>query len=204
MSSHPLFGLWQAMIDRCHNPKSAGYPYYGSRGITVCAEWHDPVKFITWIETNLEARREGTTLDRRNNNGNYEPGNVRWATGKEQAANKRPARRKAPSQELAKAELLRDASRSNNLIGHLVGCSGAAVRQARIKLEASGEIPRYAFRGGQGNTTGTLAASPTAPRHNRPVSELQRTGLTAKRPAQGDSTTRAGLDPHQREDPWPR
>lgn len=89
---HPLYGTWCSMIYRCENPQARAYQHYGGRGIRVCAEWHDVTTFITWIEANLGPRPNRMTLDRIDNDGNYEPGNVRWATQKEQMANSRPKR----------------------------------------------------------------------------------------------------------------
>ena len=78
------------MLARCEDPESRSYRNYGRRGITVCPEWHDVAVFIAWIEANLGPRPVGMTLDRwPDNDGNYEPGNVRWATWPEQHANKR-------------------------------------------------------------------------------------------------------------------
>ncbi len=89
LSGHPLFTTWRKMIDRCENPRHPGYHRYGGRGITVCEAWHDPAVFITWIKANLGPRPDGMSLDRYpDNDGNYEPGNVRWATPREQAANR--------------------------------------------------------------------------------------------------------------------
>jgi hypothetical protein len=75
------------MLGRCENPSDAAYANYGGRGITVCAQWHD---FMTFY-TDMGPRPDPTyTLDRYpNNDGNYEPSNVRWATSKEQNQNKR-------------------------------------------------------------------------------------------------------------------
>ena len=61
MSTHPLFGLWQAMIARCHDPKKRKLCQLRRPGIAVCAEWHDPALFIAWIEANLGSRQAGTT-----------------------------------------------------------------------------------------------------------------------------------------------
>jgi hypothetical protein len=87
---HYLYGTWQAMHDRCSNPKAINWRYYGGRGITVCAAWRDWVAFRTYVETVLGPRPEGRprwTLDRIDNNRGYEPGNVRWASPSEQMRN---------------------------------------------------------------------------------------------------------------------
>lgn len=80
---------WQSMRARCGNHNAKGFKDYGGRGIKVCERWqgeHGLEKFLA----DLGERPPGTTLDRfPNNDGNYEPGNVRWATPKEQAANRK-------------------------------------------------------------------------------------------------------------------
>jgi hypothetical protein len=88
MSRHPLYGTWNAMMTRCYDSKHPSFRRYGARGITVYEPWHDPRVFITWVETNLGPRPAGMSIDRwPDNNGNYEPGNVRWATPKQQRHN---------------------------------------------------------------------------------------------------------------------
>lgn len=72
------------MRERCYNPKHIAYHRYGGRGITVCDRWRN--SFEAFL-ADMGARPEGRTLDRVNNNGNYEPSNCRWATPKEQRAN---------------------------------------------------------------------------------------------------------------------
>ena len=89
LSYHPLYRRWQGMLQRCENPGHQAFKNYGGRGITVLAEWHDVAVFIAWIEANLGPRPDGCTLDRVDNDGNYEPGNLRWATHSAQAANQR-------------------------------------------------------------------------------------------------------------------
>ena len=78
---------WQAMRDRCNRPKNIGYPYYGGRGITYDPRWNSYEVFLA----DVGERPPGTTLDRIDNDGNYEPGNVKWSTPREQALNRRAA-----------------------------------------------------------------------------------------------------------------
>jgi hypothetical protein len=88
-SKHPLYKTWLNMRRRCYDVGAHNYKHYGGRGIQVCEEWReDALAFVTWLEANLGPRPKGHTLDRLDNNGNYEPGNVRWATQAEQNANK--------------------------------------------------------------------------------------------------------------------
>jgi hypothetical protein len=76
------------MLRRCEDPGNHKYPRYGARGIEVCDRWHDVRQFVEDIERDLGPRPVGCTLDRKDNDGNYEPGNVQWATARQQAGNK--------------------------------------------------------------------------------------------------------------------
>lgn len=81
---------WQLMLRRCEDPSFTGYQSYGGRGITVCERWHDFENFYADIAAQLGPCPPGMSLDRVDNEGNYEPSNVRWASRTQQANNSRP------------------------------------------------------------------------------------------------------------------
>ena len=91
--STPEYRSWCNMITRCTNRNRKGWKNYGGRGITVCARWRRSFPaFLADVGLRPSPKH---SIDRANNDGNYKPDNVRWATAKEQANNRRPRRRNA-------------------------------------------------------------------------------------------------------------
>lgn len=87
-SKEKLFNTWCSMKKRCYNPKHKSYKYYGGRGIIICDEWINSYEvFRCWSLANGYA--EKLSIDRKNNDGNYEPSNCRWVTDKVQHNNTR-------------------------------------------------------------------------------------------------------------------
>lgn len=88
LSSHPLYHVYNGMMDRCYNANNPAFKNYGARGIGVCREWRGkPQAFIRWIEANGYA--QGLDLDRKNNDKGYSPSNCHFVTRKQSNRNYR-------------------------------------------------------------------------------------------------------------------
>lgn len=76
-----LWSIWSCMRDRCGNPRSKVYQYYGGKGVKICPEWAGFAGFSAWAHSHGYA--ESLSIDRINSNGNYEPSNCEWVTRSE-------------------------------------------------------------------------------------------------------------------------
>lgn len=89
LSKHPLYRTHREILRRCTDPNRPAYANYGARGIRMFVEWHNLRRFIYDIESEIGPRPAGLTLDRKDNEKDYQPGNIKWATASEQARNRR-------------------------------------------------------------------------------------------------------------------
>lgn len=115
------YSIWVGIMRRCFNERNRVYPSYGGRGITVCEKWRS---FSGFLE-DMGERPGRMTLDRIDNDGNYEPGNCRWATHVEQARNRRSSRPVVRDDGASFATIAEAAEKTNSTqVGITHVCSG--------------------------------------------------------------------------------
>lgn len=125
LSYEPLYAVHGQMVGRCTNPDHHAYENYGGRGISVCEEWAvNPKAYIDWAMSS--GWEPGLTIDRIDNNGNYEPGNCRLATKADQNRNKRNI-----SMNFEKAREIREDSRKSSVIAEDYGVTRKAVNDIK-------------------------------------------------------------------------
>lgn len=140
----PTYQTWTCMIQRCTNPKRQSWKDYGARGIKVCERWMVFENFLA----DMGERPPGLTLDRRDNNGNYEPSNCRWATAAEQQANRRDYR-VTPNYRERIVDLVRQYPRTVPELADVMQLHPEVVKQQIRQLRSAGAI-----------TTTPVASSP--------------------------------------------
>lgn len=137
MSRSKTYAVWDAMIQRCTNSKSRAFPRYGGRGIEVCEEWLDFRLFLR----DMGEQPNGLSLERRENSGNYEPGNCCWATMGEQLRN---TRRTQLVDLRGKQVCVTDAARSLSIDPSTIW---TRVRRNRTSLQAA--VDHYVAKSGR-------------------------------------------------------
>lgn len=194
LSGHPLYPTWHGMVGRCSDPGHPNWPNYGGRGIAVCDRWRgDVAAFIADVSALADPHwAPGLSLDRVDNDGGYRPGNVRWATAKQQAANQRLRRGRPPLTEDPEARRRVAAMRG----------TGATVRQMAKELGCCvatvGRVLKAAGLIGDGRKGRPRRRKPADTDRCRRIVAMRRDGATHREIMAGagcsKSTVRRTLD----------
>ena len=138
-----LYGIWGNMTRRCNNPNDRRYESYGGRGISVCEEWNDYEPFKKWAYENgydENAVFGNCTLDRIDNNGNYEPSNCRWVDRVTQANNTSRNRYvEFEGQKLTIAEFARVMNIDKNHAWYYVNKFDKEIENGTVNLASGGD-----------------------------------------------------------------
>lgn len=135
MKNPPGYDVWRAMIRRCCHLQNRQYRHYGGRGITVCERWRNS---FSAFKADMGLPPPGLTLDRINNDGNYEPSNCRWATYVQQANNTRRNRYVfVDGQILTLAQAARHFGVPDRRLANYYDCNGFDINRAVKQLKAT-------------------------------------------------------------------
>jgi hypothetical protein len=129
LSGHPLYGMWLNMVRRCTSPGDAGWPDYGGRGIRVCDRWLGDAGVASFVADMGPKPTARHSLDRLDNDGDYEPGNCAWTTKGEQSRNTRPKVRNSRYR-----AVLADIERLRELIRALGGDPGEPFQEVAVAV----------------------------------------------------------------------
>lgn len=123
---HPLHTIWTGIKQRCNNPNSANYKNYGGRGIRFYERWSD--SYISFYEDVLPIYKKGLQIDRIDNNGHYEPGNIRWVDSKTNMRNRR-----ATILDVEKVKEIRQSTLTHKQLSNIYGVSKQTISEIRKK-----------------------------------------------------------------------